>query len=78
MTARQSPLIDAMSAALDNLDDLRAETWEKALRAANGNSAEAARDLLGANRRRGHYLTKRYGLQALAKELKAGKKEKRQ
>lgn len=69
-----SPLVQAMSGALQDLDEMRADVWEEALRAAEGNSALAARDLLTANRRRGHYLTKRYGLQELARELKDAKK----
>lgn len=72
---RKSPLVKAMSEALEDLDGIRADTWEKALRDAGGNSAEASRELLGANRQRGHHLTKRYGLQELARALKAGKKK---
>lgn len=69
-----SPLVKAAAAAVDDADTVRAELWEQALRDAHGNSAEAARDFLGANRQRGHYLTKRHGLQSLARQLKQGRR----
>lgn len=69
-----SPLAKATADHEDQAESIRADLWEKALRRAHGNSAAAALDFLGANRQRGHYLTKRHGLQALAKELKAQKK----
>ncbi len=69
-----SPLAKATIDNEDQAEGIRAELWEKALRQAHGNSAAAALDFLGANRQRGHYLTKRHGLQALAKELKAQKR----
>lgn len=72
-----SPLTRATEGLEDRAQEIRADLWEKALRRATGNSAEAAREYLGANRQRGHYLTKRHGLQQLAKELKAGKRDKR-
>lgn len=73
-----SPLTKATAGHEDQAEGIRAELWEKALRRAKGNSAEAAREFLGANRQRGHYLTKRHGLQELARELKAGKPKTRQ
>lgn len=68
-----SPLVKATAEHVEKADEIRAEIWEQALRDADGNSAKAARNFLGANKQRGHYLTKRHGLQALARELKGWK-----
>lgn len=72
-----SPLSKATADHEDKAEEIRAELWEKALRRAHGNSAEAAREFLGANRQRGHYLTKRHGLQELARKLKAGERKQK-
>lgn len=72
MSAR-SPLVIATAEHVERADEIRAEVWERALRDAGGNSAKAAREFLNANKQRGHYLTKRHGLQSLARELKGWK-----
>lgn len=68
----QTPFESATSAA-PTADSLRASVWEAALRTAGGNIAEASAGF-GFSRQRGHVLTVRHGLLALAKALRAERK----
>jgi hypothetical protein len=65
------PLAKALSDALGELDDSRAAKWKAALERNKGVVKDASDDF-DFSRQRGHFLTKQYGLQEYARELKKG------
>lgn len=72
-----SILRKATKAVLDEADYIRADIWEDTLRRAQANLRIAGEEH-GFSRQRAYVLTQRHGLQALADELRAERRHKKQ
>lgn len=74
---KKQPIAEALTAALNELDGEREELWRAALER-NGGVVAHASDEFGFSKQRGHFLTKQYGLQEFARDLKSGNRTKKQ
>ena len=64
-----SKLVEATKTPREEANDIRAEVWEAALRAAAGNLTRAG-EAMGFSPQRGYALCRRYDLQDLAAQLR--------
>lgn len=67
--SKNRPLAKALTNALDELDETRADSWKTALENNKGVIAHASDDF-NFTRQRGYFLTKQYDLQEYARELR--------